>query len=195
MFWWHPKQRVKFCSQPCFKKSLGAGLSTKVPWAECPTCGKHYIRRKSQTYCGKACYPKKPKPPPQPRMVSCFYCKAQWLSLPSIGSYACAPCREAALKESRRNAAQNRKARKRDAFVERVYRKRIFERDGWKCQLCGRAVRREALVPDPLAPTLDHILPLSAGGKHEPKNVQCAHFMCNSIKGNRSQGEQLRLVG
>ncbi len=49
----------------------------------------------------------------------------------------------------------------------------------------------------PLAPVIDHIVPLDAGGLHEPANVQCAHFLCNSKKGARvyGAGEQLRLVG
>ncbi|WP_020572549.1 HNH endonuclease [Parafrankia discariae] len=33
---------------------------------------------------------------------------------------------------------------------------------------------------------IDHIVPLAAGvelgGVHAPWNVQCAHFLCNSIK-------------
>jgi predicted nucleic acid-binding Zn ribbon protein len=79
----------------------------------------------------------------------------------------------------------NRRAAKRKAFVAPVYRIRIFERDGWTCQLCNEPVDRLAKVPDSLAPTLDHILPLAKGGTHEPSNTQCAHFICNSIKGDR----------
>ena len=40
----------------------------------------------------------------------------------------------------------------------------------------------EALVPEPLAATLDHIVPLSCGGEHSEANVQLAHFLCNSTK-------------
>lgn len=35
-----------------------------------------------------------------------------------------------------------------------------------------------------LAMTLDHIIPLSKGGSHTADNLQCAHFMCNSKKGD-----------
>jgi predicted nucleic acid-binding Zn ribbon protein len=71
----------------------------------------------------------------------------------------------------------------------------IFERDGWRCQLCGKAVRRSAKVPHPLAPTVDHIVPVSRGGDHVPSNVQCAHFACNNRKGARAANDQLRLLG
>lgn len=41
-------------------------------------------------------------------------------------------------------------------------------------------------VPHPLSPTLDHITPLAEGGEHTPENVQLAHFICNSHKGDGS---------
>lgn len=92
---------------------------------------------------------------------------------------------------------RRRAAQRAAATGELVYRKRIFERDDWRCQLCKRKVRRDVDVMHDLAPTLDHILPIHEGGKHEPANVQCAHRICNSLKGARVHGvgEQLRLVG
>ena len=81
-------------------------------------------------------------------------------------------------------------------FIDSVSREDIFERDGWKCQLCGGNVPKAATFPDPKSPTLDHIIPLSRGGTHESSNAQLAHFACNSAKGNRvfGDGEQLRLI-
>lgn len=78
---------------------------------------------------------------------------------------------------------------------ERVWRHKVYVRDGWRCQLCGKPVKRDAAVPHPLAPVLDHVIPLAVGGTHEPANVQCAHFLCNSVKGDRGGGEQLLLIG
>lgn len=89
---------------------------------------------------------------------------------------------------------QRRRARKRDAFVADVSRSQIFERDRWTCQLCGKRVDRTAVAPQPLAPTLDHIVPLAVGGTHEPANVQLAHAQCNTSKRTRPRGEQLRLL-
>lgn len=89
-----------------------------------------------------------------------------------------------------------RRARKHRAFVAEVSPVRIFERDGWRCRLCRRKVRRDAQVPHPLAPVLDHVIPLARGGTHEPSNVQCAHFRCNSRKGTSARYvEQLALIG
>lgn len=36
---------------------------------------------------------------------------------------------------------------------------------------------------------------LSKGGEHAMANVQLAHLDCNMRKGNRSAGEQFRLIG
>ena len=85
---------------------------------------------------------------------------------------------------------------KRGAYVEDVWRSKVFERDRYRCQLCGKAVKRDAEVPHPKAPVLDHIIPLAEGGTHEYRNVQTAHFMCNSIKSDGVFGaaEQLRLI-
>lgn len=88
-----------------------------------------------------------------------------------------------------------RRARKRDAFVAPVSRARIFERDDWRCQICKKKVRRDAVVPHPKAPVLDHIIPLADGGTHEPANVQCAHHLCNCIKSAGAANDQLRLIG
>lgn len=71
---------------------------------------------------------------------------------------------------------QNRRARQRDAFVERIERRVVFERDRGMCGLC----------PHPVAwadASVDHILPLARGGLHSYANVQLAHRLCNARKG------------
>lgn len=85
-------------------------------------------------------------------------------------------------------------------WLRGVYRERyrnvdIFERDRWRCQLCGGKVNRGAVVPHPKAPTIDHILPRACGGTDVPANVQLAHFECNWQKADRGGPEQLRLIG
>lgn len=87
------------------------------------------------------------------------------------------------------------RARKADAYVADVSPSKIYERDGWRCQLCRKKVDRTKTAPHPKAPVVDHVVPLADGGTHEPANVQCAHFLCNSIKGDRGYGQQLALIG
>lgn len=55
-------------------------------------------------------------------------------------------------------------------------RRRVIDRDGYVCQLCGGTVE-----PDDVH--LDHIYPRSLGGSNEPSNLQVAHSLCNMKKG------------
>lgn len=92
-------------------------------------------------------------------------------------------------------AKQRRQARitmTRQGTISRSY---IYKRDNWTCHLCGIKVDRHQQVPQPLAPTLDHIVPLARGGSHTYDNLAVAHFQCNSTKSDGGGGEQLLLVG
>jgi 5-methylcytosine-specific restriction endonuclease McrA len=84
-----------------------------------------------------------------------------------------------------RRASCVRGKRLRDATVERVNPFKVFERDGWQCWLCGIGCVQGACVPDSMAPTIDHVIPLAKGGEHSYANVRCAHFVCNSRKSDR----------
>lgn len=55
-------------------------------------------------------------------------------------------------------------------------------RDGNTCKLCGEEVDMTLRFPDRMAGTVDHILPVSRGGTHDPENLQLAHQSCNSKK-------------
>lgn len=79
------------------------------------------------------------------------------------------------------------------AFKRPVFKRSIFERDRWICQICHKKIDMSLKAPHPMSATIDHIIPLSEGGKHEPLNVQAAHYGCNASKGNR-KGGQLRFA-
>jgi 5-methylcytosine-specific restriction endonuclease McrA len=70
----------------------------------------------------------------------------------------------------------------------------IFERDGWRCGICRRRVSQKLSWPHPRSVSLDHIVPISAGGGHVRENVQCSHLECNLRKLDLGPG-QLLLVG
>ena len=91
-----------------------------------------------------------------------------------------------------------RAARVRGAtIVERFSLQEIAERDGWRCHICGKRVRKDIgdTRRDSRAATMDHLIPVSKGGPHSRDNVALAHRGCNSRKGVRAVGEQLRLIG
>lgn len=94
------------------------------------------------------------------------------------GTYCSGTC-------ARRAARDQRRARERSAYVEPVYRARVFRRDDYVCQLCMKPCRRDVDAHHMLAPTVDHIVALANGGKHSMSNVQTAHRICNSMKSDR----------
>jgi len=134
----------------------------------------------------------------------CEWCGAEYLGRKSRAVRFCSSeCHNNAVgyrtgiqpMESAKDAAERRRIRRRMAFVENVYRKQVFERDGWKCQICGKAIPKRAKVPEPKAATIDHIIPLAVGGTHEMRNVQAAHFWCNASKSANAANDQLLLFG
>lgn len=98
---------------------------------------------------------------------------------------------------SLRCTKKDAKRRRREALrgtVDLAIRPRfssVFSRDKGCCGICGLKTDRAKAVPHPLAPTLDHVLPVSKGGRHEMDNVRIAHFSCNSKRGNRDVTEGL----
>lgn len=97
--------------------------------------------------------------------------------------------------EKGRNRNHCRRARILNAHVADVDILAVYERDKWRCGLCHKKVNRTLKWPDPMSASLDHVIPLSDGGTHEPANVQLAHLGCNAGKRNRGGGEQLALLG
>jgi 5-methylcytosine-specific restriction endonuclease McrA len=89
-------------------------------------------------------------------------------------------------KERRRADKKYRRAIERGVEAERFKPIEIFMRDGWRCQICGVSTpqtRRGTYHKN--APELDHIIPLSKGGKHTKTNVQCACRSCNGKKSDK----------
>ena len=84
---------------------------------------------------------------------------------------------EEALEETPSKAAKKRERAK----MRPSLRYSILERDGFTCQLCGRSPR----TGDNVKLHVDHILPISKGGRTEPDNLQVLCRDCNLGKGTR----------
>lgn len=70
-------------------------------------------------------------------------------------------------------------------FIYQVYknkpqysRKHVFLRDNYVCQYCGKMLTNKTA-------TIDHIYPVSKGGKDSYKNCVTSCFECNIKKGSR----------
>jgi 5-methylcytosine-specific restriction endonuclease McrA len=66
--------------------------------------------------------------------------------------------------------------------VVRFSRRNVLLRDRYRCQYCGREYASSFL-------TLDHVVPISQGGKTQWDNVVTACKTCNTKKGNRKPSE------
>lgn len=107
-----------------------------------------------------------------------------------VRSYCSRQCQK---RSSDRVKARARRAKVKGALVSSVNYNKVFERDAWRCGLCGRKTNKNKRgTQHSLAPVVDHIIPLSKGGEHTYRNVQCACHECNSVKGADIVG-QLRL--
>jgi 5-methylcytosine-specific restriction endonuclease McrA len=71
-----------------------------------------------------------------------------------------------------------RRTQKLQVPYEPVRRLAVYKRDGGICHICGKDV-------DPSRFHVDHIVPLSRGGRHTYANVALAHPRCNYRKGAR----------
>lgn len=98
-------------------------------------------------------------------------------------------------RNSRHPSNHRKRARLYGVAYEPIKPKVIYERDGWRCQLCHRKVNPKLEFPHPKSASLDHIVPMSQGGGHVKANVQLAHLSCNDLKGVGGEAEQLRLIG
>jgi 5-methylcytosine-specific restriction endonuclease McrA len=86
------------------------------------------------------------------------------------------------------------KARKRGRAASAIGRFSIFSRDGWVCYLCGTPTLRTVGEVSSLAPSLDHVVPLSDPKcpGHVASNVRTTHMTCNKRKADRDfvEGDQ-----
>jgi hypothetical protein len=82
-----------------------------------------------------------------------------------------------------------RRARMRSSpIITIINRNTIYERDEGICHICYRKVSKKSF-------SIDHLIPLAAGGSHTPENVALAHLKCNLRRGNGKLPAQLRLIG
>lgn len=100
-------------------------------------------------------------------------------------------CAKRQARRDGRGGCNNAQRAKRLGLTRKYFNERkILERDGWACYLCGQPTPPELRgTYEPNAPELDHIVPLSKGGAHIKENVACICRRCNGEKGNRTLGE------
>jgi 5-methylcytosine-specific restriction endonuclease McrA len=158
--------------------------------SSCVRCGSPDIMPGRRLYCSNACemaIRRAAQPKPPLAVNECADCGTPFQRAtrrgPSSGPRRCKNCTALYRQASNREYARRRRARKQSVPVEVFSDAEIYERDEWACALCREPVDRTLRHPDPLSPTIDHIVPLAKGGHHVRANCQLAHLRCNVRKG------------
>jgi hypothetical protein len=192
------RRRANYCSIQCAwdKRRSLRPVVVVSHHGHCGVCSRHFSKDVStQVYCSDGCRAICHRTTHEPR--SCARCGMQFTPLHSWGRpsrYCGAECRTAAYvdntKRGKRVGKARRRARVRGVASDAIDPIRVFERDGWRCHLCGRktSARRRG-THHPLAPELDHVVTLADGGSHTWSNVACSCRRCNGAKGARSLGQ------
>jgi hypothetical protein len=105
-------------------------------------------------------------------------------------------CRRCSTRGTQRTHGKPERRAKRAGvpYVYGIKPAQVFERDQWRCQLCGcKTPQRLRGQNQPRSPEVDHITPISQGGGHTWDNVQCACRACNIAKRAHIRG-QFRLA-
>lgn len=223
------KDAKKYCCKPCYFDAVRAGeqqfkgrrhdaWAAFVDWSQewdgqrpkprkprprksrptCQTCGKE-VKHGASRFC-------------------CYECVKAWrgtrkcdscdIEIENCTAYSKARCDSCRLKSKRkanqkakRKYGRNHRQRARYHGVRYVSVpvKFIYERDGYRCQICRSRCLKSVTYSKVdgrihlRSPTIDHIVPMASGGNHEPGNLQTACFECNTKKGAASRG-QLRMA-
>lgn len=154
----------------------------------CTWCQRPYVpknRKRSAAFCSKRCKDTARNRSRQAVLDAakgeraCVWCADPIpQSMRSDAKFCSEDCNSAAHQVTRKMAKR--------AGVPRnpalVSRQEIADRDGWRCGLCGGRVSKDRRHPDPLCPSIDHVIPLARGGTNDPDNLQLAHLRCNLRK-------------
>lgn len=186
--------RTKYCSRPCADDHRGQWQAKRdrlhhpscpVRFTDCLHCRRIFCSHHGRVYCSGECSRAAYLRPMSER--TCSDCGRKTFG--TLALKRCRPCsnkRNKALYVAKHGKVKKHRHRARRFGVEyeAVNPLAVFERDGWKCQVCGRSTpkRLRGSYRDN-APELDHHVPMSAGGSHTWDNVQCCCRSCNANKG------------
>lgn len=98
-----------------------------------------------------------------------------------------------ARKAGNKSHETKRRLKIKSALVDRdITLEGLYKRDSGRCHICGLqcnwedyTTREGTVLVGDWYPSIDHVIPLSKGGKHAWSNVKLAHMRCNSWKSDK----------
>lgn len=202
---------ITYCSRECAFADIKAwrvgivaavtkpGNHSLVYFNTCKQCNKQWTDRRRKSLCSSECS----------KLFNCQYSRDRSASKKIVSIKTCKCCSnrftaEYGNKKSvfcstlclksfyKRSYRAKRRAVERGLSADSVDPFRVFNRDGWKCQLCKvRTPKTKRGTYDDNAPELDHIIPVSKDGAHTYMNTQCLCRKCNQLKSNSIRGQML----
>lgn len=212
---------ARYCSDQCkrahdnrafsarSKQRIRERLGTVV--CRNPYCGSEFVPLNGKQYCSKGClslgqvsrrYGKDAEVSAAIRLGQLIACRVWYFSCQDCGATIvrkwkrpgvyclCGTCSRRRYLEH--NARKNHKRRAPGLPVLSVYQ--LAERDGCRCNICGRKVDLKLSGRAKYGPTIDHLIPISQGGTNAPDNLALAHRVCNVARGNRVAAQLLLTV-
>lgn len=164
------QHNAKCCSKKCVAEFLRlkaiAASAHLVIWLNCQGCGERFRPTKGNSEQRRSGYVQK-------------FCSWE--------------CRLGRPQDRRRRLDVGQKQRRgKNSAIDPF---KVFERDGWRCHLCGRKTPKALRgTTNDRAPERDHIISIFDGGSDTYENSACACRRCNRKKGRKSRG-QLLLFG
>lgn len=147
------------------------------PHIPCLNCGADTAESIYRRYCSGNCRAayKLYNNQPRPTSTTCVACHGE-IDLTVRGKRG----------QQRKSSTKFCRPCKRDYAKYKLSAREIARRDGTDCGICGLPVDMELGRADGLdCPSVDHIMPRSKGGEHDPENLQLAHLRCNMAKSDR----------
>lgn len=214
------RYRRSYSAQRTCGRTCGAKLNVREhpprapkPTAEpvvhqlnCEQCGKSFESPRRKRFCASGCA----KTAGNRRRGAdhsarqCKRCQKSFASTPDTRGRRALFCSKVCTKRHARATAPSYRARNHQSRArhfgvtyESFPLSYIFQRDGWRCGICRKAINPKLKFPHPMSKSIDHIVPFARGGGHTKDNVQAAHLQCNSLKQDNTteRGEQLMLFG
>ena len=155
---------------------------------------RSFIKKGGGKYCSRDCYAKGKI---NGEYRKCPVCNVEFYTTPCMirrgwGKYCSKQCRLPMSEETREKIAKGHRGEKSylwlggrkginktriDNYKWRLLRKTIYERDNWKCQICGKQCSRGDIA-------CHHVIPWRIENKDEPKNLITLCNSCHTVTDN-----------
>jgi hypothetical protein len=193
----------KYASKADAKKAYWRRRSAKKAPVACLQCEAEFLSRHGAKCCSEVCKQQRYKElrlrryvpassPSGPR--PCRWCGSVFI--PEVVRHGRRLfCSHECGKHYHKQGGNHRhRARFHGVSYEPIDPIKVFNRDGWRCQICGvRTPRSLRGTGKPTSPELDHRIPMAMGGGHLWSNVQCTCRACNGAKGGKRVLGQMAL--